>query len=63
MSHDQVFQAKHHHLAATAQSQGREDQALPDFEWYRGNKYVMIVYDYDSNAILSEPLTARSENK
>jgi hypothetical protein len=27
----------------------------------RGNKYVMIVYDYDSNAILSETLTSRTE--
>jgi hypothetical protein len=27
----------------------------------RGNKYVMIVYDYDSNAILAKPLTSRTE--
>jgi hypothetical protein len=27
----------------------------------RGNKYVMIVYDYDSNAILAEPLKSRNE--
>jgi hypothetical protein len=29
----------------------------------RGNKYIMIVYDYDSNAILAEPLKSRSENE
>jgi hypothetical protein len=28
-----------------------------------GNKYVMIVYDFDSNAILAEPLQSRNENK
>ena len=27
----------------------------------RGNKYVMIFYDYDSSAILAEPLKSRSE--
>jgi hypothetical protein len=27
----------------------------------RGNKYIMVVYDYDSNAILTEPLTSRTE--
>jgi hypothetical protein len=29
----------------------------------RGNKYVMIVYDYDSNAILSETIISRTEAK
>jgi hypothetical protein len=28
----------------------------------RGSKYVMIVYDYDSNAILAEPLASRNES-
>jgi hypothetical protein len=27
----------------------------------RGNKYIMIVYDYDSTAILAEPIKNRSE--
>jgi hypothetical protein len=27
----------------------------------RGNKYIMVVYDYDWNAILTEPLTSRTE--
>ena len=27
----------------------------------RGNKYIMIFYDYDSSAILAEPLKSRSE--
>jgi hypothetical protein len=27
----------------------------------RGNKYIMVIYDYDSNAILTEPLTSRTE--
>ena len=27
----------------------------------RGNKYIMIVYDFDSNAILAEPLKSRTE--
>ena len=25
----------------------------------RGNKYVLVVYDYDSNGILVEPLSSR----
>ena len=29
----------------------------------RGNKYIMIVYDYDSTAILAEPLKNRSEQE
>jgi hypothetical protein len=29
----------------------------------RGNKYVMILYDYDSNAILAEPLKSKSEGE
>ena len=27
----------------------------------RGHKYIMIVYDYDSNSILAEPLKSRNE--
>jgi hypothetical protein len=27
----------------------------------RGNKDIMVVYDYDYNAILTEPLTSRTE--
>lgn len=27
----------------------------------RGNKYIMIVYDYDSNAILAEPMKSKAE--
>jgi hypothetical protein len=26
-----------------------------------GNKYIMVVYNYDSNAILTNPLTSRTE--
>ena len=29
----------------------------------RGSKYLMILYDHDSNAILEEPLTSCSERK
>jgi hypothetical protein len=29
----------------------------------RGNKFIMIFYDYDSNAILDEPLKSRSESE
>ena len=29
----------------------------------RGRKYVMVLYDYDSNAIISEPLILRSEHE
>jgi hypothetical protein len=29
----------------------------------RGNKYIMIVYDYDSTAILAEPLKNRTEGE
>jgi hypothetical protein len=29
----------------------------------RGNNYIMIFYDYDSNAILAEPLKSRSESE
>ncbi len=28
-----------------------------------GNKYIMIFYDYDSDAILAEPLKSRSESE
>jgi hypothetical protein len=28
----------------------------------RGNKYLMVVYDYDSNSITAEPMKSRSEN-
>jgi hypothetical protein len=27
----------------------------------RGNKYIMVVYDYNSNAILTESLTSHTE--
>ena len=27
----------------------------------RGSKYLMILYDHDSNAIIPEPITLRSE--
>ena len=26
----------------------------------RGNQYLLVIYDYDSNAILAEPLKTRS---
>jgi hypothetical protein len=29
----------------------------------RGNKYLLIVYDFDSNAILSEPLKSRQADE
>jgi hypothetical protein len=29
----------------------------------RGSKYIMVVYDHDSNAILTEPLTSRTESE
>ena len=29
----------------------------------RGSKYLMVLYDHDSNAILSEPLTSRNKRK
>ena len=29
----------------------------------RGSKYLMVLYDHDSNAILAEPLTSRNERK
>jgi hypothetical protein len=29
----------------------------------RGNKYIMVVYDYDSRAILAEPIKNRSERE
>ncbi len=29
----------------------------------RGHKYIMILYDYDSNAILAEPLKSKSEGE
>ena len=28
-----------------------------------GSKYLMVLYDHDSNAILATPLTSRNENK
>lgn len=29
----------------------------------RGNKYIMVVYDYNSNTILTKPLTSCNENE
>jgi hypothetical protein len=29
----------------------------------RGNKYIMILYDYDSNSILAEPMKSRTDDK
>jgi hypothetical protein len=29
----------------------------------QGNQYLLILYDFDSNAILAEPMTNRSENE
>jgi hypothetical protein len=29
----------------------------------RGSKYIMVIYDYDSNAILTEPLTSCTETE
>jgi hypothetical protein len=29
----------------------------------RGNKYIMILYDYNSNSILAEPMKSRTDNK
>jgi hypothetical protein len=28
-----------------------------------GNKYIMVVYDYESNAIITKPITFRNKNK
>ena len=30
---------------------------------YRGSKYLMVLYDHVSNAIVADPLTSRSERK
>jgi hypothetical protein len=29
----------------------------------KGNKYVMVLYDYDSNAILAEPIKSRNQSE
>ena len=29
----------------------------------RGSKYLMVLYDHDSNAILAKPLTSRNEHE
>jgi hypothetical protein len=29
----------------------------------RGNKYILVLYDYDGNAILAEPMKNRSDNE
>jgi hypothetical protein len=29
----------------------------------RGNKYIMILYDYDSNSILTEPMKSQTDNE
>jgi hypothetical protein len=33
------------------------------FTSHRGNKYIMILYDYDSNSILVEPMKIQTDNK
>ena len=30
---------------------------------YRGSKYLMVLYDHDSNIILPDPLTLRNERE
>lgn len=47
---------------ATAKAYSDQTGQFP-FTSSRGNKYLMIVYDYDSNAILQEPLKNKTSNE
>jgi hypothetical protein len=29
----------------------------------RGNKYLFVLYDYDSNAIMAEPIKSRTQSE
>ena len=33
------------------------------FKYFRGNRYIMVVYDYDINAIIIEAIKSVKENQ
>ena len=47
---------------STAKAYSDQTGKFP-FTSSRGNKYIMIIYDYDSNAILQEPLKNRTDTE
>jgi hypothetical protein len=60
---------KSHHCFATIESFEKTAKAYSDqtgkfpFTSSRGHKYLIIVYDYDSNAILHHPLKSRTASE
>jgi hypothetical protein len=49
-------------IEATGQIYTNQTRRFPTTSG-RGNKYIMILYDYDSNAILAEPLKSKAEGE
>jgi hypothetical protein len=49
-------------IAVTGQIHSNQTGRFP-ITFSRGSKYMMVVYDYDSNAILTKPLTSRTETE
>ena len=57
---EDLTQAIYCHIEQTGQIYMDQTGHLPVTS-SRGNKYIMTLYDYDSNAILTEPIKFRSE--
>jgi hypothetical protein len=49
-------------IAVTGQKHSDQTGRFP-ITSSRGSKYIMVVYDYDLNAILTKPLTSRTETE
>jgi hypothetical protein len=49
-------------IAVTSQIHSNQTGRFP-ITSSRGIKYIMVVYDYDLNAILTEPLTSQTETE
>jgi hypothetical protein len=56
----------HHVFAATIEITGQISTDLTGrfpTTSSRGNKYILVLYDYDSNAILAEPMKSRTDSE
>jgi hypothetical protein len=49
-------------IAVTGQIHSKQTGRFP-ITSSRRSKYIMVVYDYDSNAILTELLTSRTKSE
>jgi hypothetical protein len=63
---DSPNQRSHHVFAAVTDVTGQISTVLTGqfpITSGRGNKYILVLYHYDSNAILAEPMKNRSDNE